>query len=82
MGEELSDHSPKKIPNIPSFPKASNEWGFAGSSCRGPTIAFSVIDAASFREHVASASELPFPIANGFRVLPLDTQEAIHFNAE
>ena len=38
--------------------------------------------AATFQEHVAFASELPFPMKNGFRILQLGIQAAMRFITE
>ena len=64
---------------IPSFPKTTNEWGYAGSRYQGPNRPFSLQGASSYEEHVQQSSDLPFPIETGYRILPDDLQEAISF---
>ena len=52
-GEELvenqsHDASTSGPLSIPSFPKAANEWGYAGPRYQGPNRAFSIKEATSY----------------------------------
>ena len=47
-----------------------------------PKKGFSAKEAASGQGHVAITSGLPFPIVNGFRLLPSDVKEAARFITE
>ena len=80
--DRLGELVPDEISTISSFPEASNEWGHSGTRYPGPTRGFPARGAAPFRGHVAIASRLPCPTANGFHISPGDIREAALFIAK
>ena len=74
---EVSDHPPNQLLIIPSFMKASNLSGYKGARDQGNRGAFSIKNATSPQEHVGATGSPPFPVEDGFRILPDDVKGAV-----
>ena len=51
----------KKPLTIPSFPRASNQWGYTGSRFQRPNGAYAITDAKTYEERLELSRKLPLP---------------------
>ena len=79
MNEELQNNPPNRLLITPSFPKASNACGHAGSRCQVPGRGFSAKSAAPRQDYIAISGKLASPMVNGFHVPPGDAKEDVRF---